>query len=141
MTTLNLDSPLSTCKACAKLQRCKAWPASGWLQCLPDQGCCSLQCKARAQGAHVLNPPEDRHGIAAVLKSTPTTLLQVEDPILPWIPPSMPYLVCEGNEDYEPGESPICHNSMCYLGLCTSIVDHMQYMGELAPLACPVVWH
>ena len=44
----------------------------------------------------------------------------------------MPYLVCEGNEDYEPGESPICHNSMCYLGLCTSIVDHMQYMGEQA---------
>ena len=46
----------------------------------------------------------------------------------------MPYLVCEGNEDYEPGESPICHNSMCYLGLCTSIVDHMQYMGELTLL-------
>ena len=48
----------------------------------------------------------------------------------------MPYLVCEGNEEYEPGESPICHNSMCYLGLCTSIVDHMQYMGEM--LTCSV---
>ena len=53
----------------------------------------------------------------------------------------MPYLVCEGNEDYEPGESPICHNSMCYLGLCTSIVDHMQYMGELVLLSCSAAWH
>lgn len=114
-----------------------------WLVAMPARpGMLQLAvCKARAQGAHVLNAPADRQGIAAVLKSTPTTLLQVEDPILPWIPPSMPYLVCEGNEDYEPGESPICHNSMCYLGLCTSIVDHMQYMGELAPLACSVVWH
>jgi hypothetical protein len=27
------------------------------------------------------------------------------------------------------GEDPACHNSVCYLGLCTSIVDHMTYLG------------
>jgi hypothetical protein len=27
------------------------------------------------------------------------------------------------------GEDPACHNSVCYLGLCTSIVDHMEYLG------------
>ena len=35
---------------------------------------------------------------------------------LPW--------VCDGS-----GEDTLCHNSVCFLGLCTSIVDHMQYMG------------
>ncbi|DBA78087.1 TPA: hypothetical protein ACH3X2_008060 [Trebouxia sp. C0005] len=35
---------------------------------------------------------------------------------LPW--------VCDGS-----GEDPVCHNSVCFLGLCTSITDHMQYMG------------
>lgn len=27
------------------------------------------------------------------------------------------------------GEDPACHNSVCYLGLCTSIADHMTYLG------------
>ena len=35
---------------------------------------------------------------------------------LPW--------VCDGS-----GEDSLCHNSVCFLGLCTSIVDHMQYLG------------
>ena len=35
----------------------------------------------------------------------------------------MPW-VCDGS-----GEDPVCHNSVCYLGLCTSISDHMHYMG------------
>jgi hypothetical protein len=29
----------------------------------------------------------------------------------------------------ESGEDPLCHNSVCYLGLCTSVADHMQYLG------------
>ena len=35
----------------------------------------------------------------------------------------MPW-VCDGS-----GEDPVCHNSVCFLGLCTSIADHMQYLG------------
>lgn len=35
----------------------------------------------------------------------------------------MPW-ACDGS-----GEDPVCHNSVCYLGLCTSISDHMHYMG------------
>ena len=35
---------------------------------------------------------------------------------LPW--------VCDGS-----GEDPVCHNSVCFMGLCTSVSDHMQYMG------------
>lgn len=35
----------------------------------------------------------------------------------------MPW-VCDGS-----GEDPVCHNSVCFLGLCTSIADHMHYMG------------
>ena len=37
------------------------------------------------------------------------------------------------------GEDPRCHNSVCFLGLCTSISDHLQYLGahmyndQLAP--------
>ncbi len=27
------------------------------------------------------------------------------------------------------GEDPACHNSVCYLGLCTSVADHMTYLG------------
>jgi len=27
------------------------------------------------------------------------------------------------------GEDPACHNSVCYFGLCTSIADHMTYLG------------
>lgn len=27
------------------------------------------------------------------------------------------------------GEDPTCHDSMCYLGLCTSIADHLVYLG------------
>jgi hypothetical protein len=34
------------------------------------------------------------------------------------------YLECD-----ETGEDPTCHNNACYLGLCTSITDHMLYMG------------
>ena len=37
------------------------------------------------------------------------------------------------------GEDPRCHNSVCFLGLCTSISDHLEYLGahmfndQLAP--------
>jgi hypothetical protein len=27
------------------------------------------------------------------------------------------------------GEDPTCHNSACRLGLCTSVADHLAYMG------------
>lgn len=27
------------------------------------------------------------------------------------------------------GEDPRCHDSMCYLGLCTSVADHLVYLG------------
>ncbi|GLC54136.1 hypothetical protein PLESTB_000827800 [Pleodorina starrii] len=33
-------------------------------------------------------------------------------------------LLCDGT-----GEDPSCHNSACYLGLCTSIADHLVYLG------------
>ncbi|MEW5319665.1 MAG: hypothetical protein WDW38_010805 [Sanguina aurantia] len=32
----------------------------------------------------------------------------------------------------ESGEDPSCHNSACYLGLCTSVMDHLTYMGNVA---------
>ncbi|BDA47587.1 Lipase at C-terminar half [Coccomyxa sp. Obi] len=28
------------------------------------------------------------------------------------------------------GEDPRCHNSVCYLGLCTSVADHLIYLGS-----------
>jgi hypothetical protein len=28
------------------------------------------------------------------------------------------------------GEDPRCHNSVCYLGLCTSVADHLLYLGS-----------
>eukprot|EP00877_Chromochloris_zofingiensis_P002736 jgi/Chrzof1/12463/Cz06g35080.t1 len=34
------------------------------------------------------------------------------------------FIVCD-----ESGEDPSCHNSVCHLGLCTSIVDHLEYLG------------
>ncbi|GIL79005.1 hypothetical protein Vretimale_85 [Volvox reticuliferus] len=33
-------------------------------------------------------------------------------------------LLCDAS-----GEDPSCHNSACYLGLCTSIADHLEYLG------------
>lgn len=27
------------------------------------------------------------------------------------------------------GEDPRCHNSVCFLGLCTSVADHLLYLG------------
>eukprot|EP00198_Chlamydomonas_reinhardtii_P009629 XP_001698966.1 predicted protein [Chlamydomonas reinhardtii] len=33
-------------------------------------------------------------------------------------------LLCDGS-----GEDPSCHNSACYLGLCTSVADHLVYLG------------
>ncbi|PNH11480.1 Lipase [Tetrabaena socialis] len=33
-------------------------------------------------------------------------------------------LMCDGT-----GEDPSCHNSACYLGLCTSVADHLVYLG------------
>ncbi|KAG2493000.1 hypothetical protein HYH03_008664 [Edaphochlamys debaryana] len=33
-------------------------------------------------------------------------------------------LLCDGT-----GEDPSCHNSACYLGLCTSVADHLLYLG------------
>lgn len=32
--------------------------------------------------------------------------------------------ICDGS-----GEDPNCHAKMCYLGLCTSISDHLSYLG------------
>jgi hypothetical protein len=32
--------------------------------------------------------------------------------------------LCDGS-----GEDPRCHDSVCYLGLCTSVADHLEYMG------------
>ncbi|KIY94593.1 hypothetical protein MNEG_13371 [Monoraphidium neglectum] len=31
----------------------------------------------------------------------------------------------------ESGEDPTCHASVCHLGLCTSIADHLTYLGEM----------
>ena len=31
--------------------------------------------------------------------------------------------MCDGS-----GEDPSCHNSACFLGLCTSIADHLRYL-------------
>ena len=28
------------------------------------------------------------------------------------------------------GEDARCHNSVCYLGLCTSVSDHLLYLGQ-----------
>ncbi|CAD7698250.1 unnamed protein product [Ostreobium quekettii] len=36
----------------------------------------------------------------------------------------MTYRVCDGS-----GEDPTCHNSVCHYGACTSIEDHMMYLG------------
>ncbi|KXZ42036.1 hypothetical protein GPECTOR_218g460 [Gonium pectorale] len=33
-------------------------------------------------------------------------------------------LLCDAS-----GEDPSCHNSACYLGLCTSVADHLVYLG------------
>ena len=29
------------------------------------------------------------------------------------------------------GEDPMCHNSVCFLGFCTSVADHLLYLGEV----------
>ena len=44
----------------------------------------------------------------------------------PPLPPSPRFqvIVCD-----ETGEDPHCHNSACFLGLCTSIADHLTYLG------------
>lgn len=34
--------------------------------------------------------------------------------------------ICDGS-----GEDPLCHNSMCHLGLCSSITDHLLYLSEM----------
>lgn len=34
--------------------------------------------------------------------------------------------VCDGS-----GEDPRCHNSVCHLGLCTSVADHLLYLSEM----------
>ncbi|GAB4818261.1 hypothetical protein N2152v2_005307 [Parachlorella kessleri] len=31
----------------------------------------------------------------------------------------------------ESGEDPRCHNSMCYMGLCSSLMDHLLYLSEM----------
>lgn len=33
-------------------------------------------------------------------------------------------IVCD-----ESGEDPTCHSSVCHLGLCTSIADHLVYLS------------
>lgn len=38
--------------------------------------------------------------------------------------PQEKLLLCD-----ESGEDPSCHNSACYLGLCTSVADHLVYLG------------
>jgi hypothetical protein len=39
-------------------------------------------------------------------------------------PPEERMIVCD-----ESGEDPSCHNSACRLGLCTSVADHLVYLG------------
>lgn len=34
--------------------------------------------------------------------------------------------VCDGS-----GEDPKCHNSVCHLGLCSSVADHLLYLSEM----------
>lgn len=34
--------------------------------------------------------------------------------------------VCDGS-----GEDPRCHNSVCHLGLCSSVADHLLYLSEM----------
>jgi hypothetical protein len=34
--------------------------------------------------------------------------------------------VCDGS-----GEDPLCHSSMCHLGLCSSLADHLLYISEM----------
>jgi hypothetical protein len=31
----------------------------------------------------------------------------------------------------ESGEDPLCHNSVCHLGLCSSLADHLMYLSEM----------
>jgi pimeloyl-ACP methyl ester carboxylesterase len=38
--------------------------------------------------------------------------------------PSERLVVCDDS-----GEDPTCHNSVCHLGMCTSIADHLVYLG------------
>lgn len=38
--------------------------------------------------------------------------------------PQQRIVVCDDS-----GEDPTCHNSACRLGLCTSVADHLQYLG------------
>ncbi|KIZ06147.1 Lipase [Monoraphidium neglectum] len=38
--------------------------------------------------------------------------------------PEQRVIVCD-----ESGEDPSCHNSVCHLGMCTSVADHLTYMG------------
>ena len=33
--------------------------------------------------------------------------------------------LCDGS-----GEDPRCHDSVCILGLCTSVADHLEYLGS-----------
>ena len=40
--------------------------------------------------------------------------------------PSERLIVCD-----ESGEDPTCHASVCHLGLCTSIADHLTYLGAV----------
>ena len=48
----------------------------------------------------------------------------MRDVIPPSLNPSPKALVCDDS-----GEDPHCHNSACFLGLCTSIADHLTYLG------------
>lgn len=34
--------------------------------------------------------------------------------------------ICDGS-----GEDPLCHNSVCHLGLCSSVADHLLYLSEM----------
>lgn len=40
------------------------------------------------------------------------------------VSPDERMIVCD-----ESGEDPTCHNSACRLGLCTSVADHLVYLG------------
>ena len=37
----------------------------------------------------------------------------------------MQFRVCDGS-----GEDPSCHDSVCFLGLCHSLKDHLHYLGQ-----------
>ncbi len=47
------------------------------------------------------------------------------EPLVPSDEPQFVAMVCD-----ETGEDATCHDSACALGLCTSVADHLSYLGQ-----------